>query len=399
MLLSNNLQFDGINLPVKTINAFSGIGLCKGPSESIVNNVLFNKYSLKRWRQLKVLIIDEISMMSCKTLNVLESIARLSKKNNIPFGGIQLILLGDFLQLPPIPDTSDPETAKFCFESEIWYNLISLENHIQLKTIFRQTDEIFRNILNEIRIGELSDENNEILKGYVGRQYNPKENNNIIPIEILSTRNEVSNTNERQYNQILGDEKIFVSRAFSSKHIPPEILEREIKNLKNNMPVEDTIKLKIGAPVMVLVNIDLDDGICNGSLGIVSKFSNGFPMIIFNNGIQRSMGLHTWTSHDYPALSISQVPLTLAFASSIHKQQGSSIQMARMNLGNSIFENSQIYVALSRVTSLDGLYLDSFHASKISVNKKAKEFYETFPVVDYATLCQQCRSTFPENAF
>jgi ATP-dependent DNA helicase PIF1 len=90
---------------------------------------------------------------------------------------------------------------------------------------------------------------------------------------------------------------------------------------------------------------------------------------------------YIWQSPEYPCITISQLPLTLSYASSIHKQQGTTIDIARMSLGYNIFEDSQIYVALSRITSLDGLYLDSFHAQKITVNKKAKEFYEKFTIV------------------
>ena len=117
VLLSNNIQIDGKNLPVKTINAFSGIRLCKGINSVIVDNVVKNKFLTKAWRQIRVLIIDEVSMMSCKMFNVLDSIAKLTRKNGLPFGGIQLVLLGDFLQLPPIPDITDLETSKFCSTS------------------------------------------------------------------------------------------------------------------------------------------------------------------------------------------------------------------------------------------------------------------------------------------
>jgi ATP-dependent DNA helicase PIF1 len=406
VLLSNNIEINGQKIPVKTINSWSGVRLCKGLNESIVDKVVKNKFAASKWRKIKVLIIDEISMMSCKMFNVLDSIGKLTKKNNLPFGGIQVIILGDFLQLPPVPDFSDPETKMFTFESENWYKVIPLANHIELKTIFRQKDEVFRNILNEIRIGELSQKNKEILQGMVGRKYNPDENNGIIPLQILPTRNQVSTINKTLYDNISGDEFIYTSKLLTNskiyvdsnkpitsedlmkcKGLTPEQLEFEIKNLKNDIPVEDSITLKIGVPVMILVNLDLENSISNGTLGIVCRFTKisdySIPTIKFSNGTERLMEYYTWQNPDFPTIIISQLPLTLAYASSIHKQQGSSIEMARMNLGYSVFENSQIYVALSRVTSLDGLYLDSFHAQKISVNKKAKEFYNSFPSIDY----------------
>jgi len=400
VLLSNNIQINGKNLSVKTINSWSGIRLCKGLNEDIVSNVVKNKFLVKSWRSIKVLIIDEVSMLNCKMFNVLEEIGRKTRKNERPFGGIQVILIGDHLQLPPVADMNDLETTKFCFESERWYDVIPLENHIELKTIFRQKDEVFRKILNEVRIGELSQENKEILQSRVGVKYNPDDHNGIIPIEILPTRNQVMKTNNYQYEKIKGNEFTFNSKIVTNcqiytennkqlsiedsircRNLSPQGLEMEIKNLKANVPVEDSISLKVGVPVMILVNLDLENSISNGTLGIVTSITNGIPIIKLSNGSERLIEPYTWQNSDFPSITISQIPLTLSYASSIHKQQGSSIEMARMNLGYSIFEDSQIYVALSRVKSLEGLFLESFHAQKISVNKKAKEFYHSFPTI------------------
>ena len=423
VLLSNNIQICGRNINVKTIHSFSGIGLCKGDNDTIINKAVNNFFLSKRWRQIKVLIIDEVSMMSCKLFNVIESIARESRRNDLPFGNIQIILLGDFLQLPPIHDINDPETAKFCFESEEWYKTIPLQNHIELKTVFRQKDEIFRNILNEIRMGEISKMSEDVLKSLVGKEYDAESHFGIIPLQILPTRREVSFVNQSYYDKIHAIEYTFhhdlktnVAIYTDGKNIPPEIIKKsknlqsnptlmeiEIKNLKNNIPVEDSISLKEGVPVMIVFNLDIENSICNGTLGIVSGFSkNGdthIPIVRFDNGCERLIGFHTWQHSEFPTITFSQIPLTLAYASSIHKQQGSSIAMARMNLGKSVFEDSQIYVALSRMTSLDGLYLDSFESSKISVNKKAKEFYESFPIQDYSSSCSSSSSPSSSLSF
>jgi ATP-dependent DNA helicase PIF1 len=127
VLLSNSIKINGKNLLVRTINSWSGVKLCKGDNKSIVDNTINNRYTVKSWRKIKTLIIDEVSMMSCKMFDVLVSIARSSRGNNKSFGGIQLILLGDYLQLPPIPDLSDIDTSKFAFESKEWYNVICLD--------------------------------------------------------------------------------------------------------------------------------------------------------------------------------------------------------------------------------------------------------------------------------
>ncbi len=396
VLLSNSIKINGKNLPVRTINSWSGIKLCKGDNSTIVNNIVKNAYTVKAWRKIKTLIIDEVSMMSCKMFDVLVSIARSSRGNNRPFGGIQLILLGDYLQLPPIPDSSDIETSKFAFESKEWYNVIPLKNHIELKTIFRQKDEVLKKILNEVRVGELSNENKKILQSYVGRKYCPEDHNGIIPIQILPTRKEVLNVNTTEYEKVKGVEFVFKqmiekeTRTYvengvkieesiikECRGLTKQAVDYQINDLKNSVPVDEKIVLKVGVPVMILVNLDLENGISNGSQGIVTSIDT-FPIVTFSNGNRRMIMPYTWQSPEYPCITISQLPLTLSYASSIHKQQGTTIDIARMSLGYNIFEDSQIYVALSRITSLDGLYLDSFHAQKITVNKKAKEFYEKF---------------------
>lgn len=396
VLLSNSIEINEKNLSVKTINSWAGIKLCKGDNETIVNSVLKNPKMLKTWRKIRTLIIDEVSMISCKMFDVLILLAKKTRRNSNPFGGIQLVLLGDYLQLPPIADLSDPETSKYAFESKGWYEVIPLENHIELKTIFRQKDEIFKNILNEVRIGELSEESKEILKSYVGRKYEPKEDNRIIPIQILPTRKQVLEVNSTEYGKVMGEEYKFISKidenyTVSENGRPISEKERrqfhnltqqekayELNNLKSSIPVDEEICLKVGVPVMILVNLDLENGISNGTQGIVISMRNNCPVVRLMNGSEKLITPYMWQSSDYPTLVIWQLPLTLSYASSVHKQQGSTIDIARMTLGFSIFEDSQIYVALSRLTSLDGLYLTSFHPQKISVNKRAKAFYEGF---------------------
>ena len=405
VLLANNIQINKKNLNVMTIHSFSGIGLCQGENHSIIDRAINRMVIRSRWNQVNVLIIDEVSMMSCKMFNIIEAIASNCRNNILPFGQIQLILLGDFLQLPPIEDKNDPETAQFCFESDTWYKTIPLRNHIELKTIFRQKDDIFRKILSEIRIGEISATSEIVLKSIVNKVYDIEANFGLIPMQILPTRNEVAFVNKNYYDKVDAPELIFNSVLSTKetmyidgttipqviinkfKSLPEKIVSIEINNLKNNIPTIDSIHLKVGVPVMIVTNIDIEDSLCNGTIGIIRAFhykgTQKLPVIRFGNGNERMIAVHKWQHSEYPNITLSQIPLTLAYASSIHKQQGSSITLAKMNLGRSIFEDSQIYVALSRMTSLDGLYLDSFESSKIKVNKKAKEFYEAFPIIDY----------------
>jgi ATP-dependent DNA helicase PIF1 len=166
-------------------------------------------------------------------------------------------------------------------------------------------------------------------------------------------------------------------REFSREQIQTELLY-----LKGNLRCDEVVKLKIGSQVMCIVNIELDNGqtLCNGSQGIITRLSEqGLPIVKFgySNGssLETVMGYHIWPSENIPGIGVSQLPLILAWALTIHKSQGATLDIAEIDAGSGIFECGQTYVALSRVKSLEGLYLTSFDASKIKVNRKVQEFY------------------------
>jgi ATP-dependent exoDNAse (exonuclease V) alpha subunit len=157
-------------------------------------------------------------------------------------------------------------------------------------------------------------------------------------------------------------------------------IQMELEFLANNLICEKEMKLKVGAQVMSIINIQSDRGldVCNGSQGIITGFCaiSGCPQVKFNNGIEMIMTRNVWQSDKIPGIGVSQVPLILAWALTIHKSQGATLDAAEIDVGSGIFECGQTYVALSRVKSLDGLYLTSFDASKIRINRKVKEFYD-----------------------
>jgi ATP-dependent DNA helicase PIF1 len=157
-------------------------------------------------------------------------------------------------------------------------------------------------------------------------------------------------------------------------------IQMELEFLANNLICEKEMKLKVGAQVMSIINIQSDRGldVCNGSQGIITGFCaiSGCPQVKFNNGIEMIMTRNIWQSDKIPGIGVSQVPLILAWALTIHKSQGATLDAAEIDVGSGIFECGQTYVALSRVKSLDGLYLTSFDASKIRINRKVKDFYD-----------------------
>lgn len=405
ILLSNNIKVNGSESPVvKTIHSWSGIRLGRGTKEDIINSVLKNKWQVKEWKRVNTLIIDEISMFSSKLFDVLENIGRLVRKNSRPFGGIQIICLGDMYQLSPVGDDNDPETSAFAFESFAWKSVFPIENHIELKTIYRQKDMSYQKVLNEIRIGEMSEESKLILESRVNCHYNPDDNEGIIPMKIFPTRNQVNRVNTSEYNKIQEEEHIYeVTEIKNARmyletgvHFSPEVLDKcnhmtelqieyELRSLKNGMPSDDEIRLKKGVPVMCLVNLDIENGIANGSIGIIEGFTGEYPTVKFTNGIKKLMGKHTWQSAEYPSICISQMPLCLGYSNSIHKMQGATLDLCEMDLGNTVFAEHQTYVALSRVKTIDGLFLSSFNPMRIKVSQKVKDFYKTFipiPVIN-----------------
>jgi ATP-dependent DNA helicase PIF1 len=372
----------------KTIHSWAGIGLGNGTIENIINKIIKNKYTKGRWLEINILIIDEVSMMSQKLFELLDTIGKVVRRNQKPFGGIQIIFSGDFYQLPPVGTKDDLETIKFCFESPLWFETFTLEDHVNLCKIFRQNDAIYQRILNQIREGRLKSSSNEILQQLVGKQI--AEDCLIQPTKLFPTRNKVDYINTTEMNNLKGQEYEYkinyhtdLEMNTNEKNIrigyTKEQIQTELLYLKNNLPCEEIVKFKIGSQVMCIVNIKLDndDILCNGARGIVVDISiQGLPVVKYNNNYQMTMSYHIWTSEVIPGIGVSQVPLILAWALTIHKAQGSTLDIAEVDAGSGIFECGQTYVALSRVKSLEGLYLRSFDVKKIKINKKVQEFYE-----------------------
>ena len=396
----------------RTIHSWSGIKLATGTVEEIVEGVIRNHAARTAWRTTDVLVIDEVSMMSVRIFNILNTVGKRLRKSSRPFGGIQIVMVGDFFQLPPVSkaDNCLEGDSKFCFESDEWKTVFPLDNHIVLKTIFRQDDIILRRILGSIRKGIVRKTDVNVLKSLVDKKYDKEAHGGVLPTQLLPTKYKVDAINTQMFNDLEGDT---VSYSFErktncttyfdgrEKNIPAPVLAKcrkltpqkegfELDSLMNNTPCVKELELKKGANVMCTVNLNLDKGICNGSVGTVVGFKTSedettqpAPIVLFSNGYRIVMPKKYWQSEDYPTLAIGQYPLCLAWAITIHKIQGATLSMAEIDIGSSIFECGQTYVALSRVKSLDGLYLSSFDPKKIKVHKKVKEFYNSIPEVEY----------------
>ena len=372
----------------KTVHSWAGIGLGNGSIENIIAKIMKNRYIKATWKETDILIIDEVSMMSQKLFEMLDGIGKAVRRNPKPFGGIQVIFSGDFYQLPPVGTKDEPETTKFCFESPLWRETFKLEDHVNLNKIFRQSDPIYQRILNQIREGRLKRSSNEALLQQVGREIGP--DCQIRPTKLFPTRNKVDYINVTEMNNLKGKEYEYkikynadleMSAAERTMRLgyTKEQIQTELMYLQSNLRCDEVVKLKVGAQVMCIVNIQLDNGniLCNGAQGIIVDISpQGLPIVKYKNGYQMTMSYHIWPSELIPGIGVSQVPLILAWAITIHKAQGSTLDIAEVDAGSGIFECGQTYVALSRVKSLEGLYLCSFDAKRVRINKKVQDFYE-----------------------
>ena len=390
-----------LNCKAKTLHSWAGIGLGNGTIDQLVAKIKKNKFAKALWKSTNILIVDEVSMLSLKLFNSINEIGKAIRGNPKPFGGIQVIFSGDFFQLPPVGNNDEPETQQFCFESDEWNSVFHRDNQIQLIKIFRQTDEIYATILNQIREGKIKRKANDFLMEYVGRAFDPL----LVaePTKLFPTKNKVENINNTKMTELSGEIKEYAvkyhkeldmtkTERMNRMEFTPQEIQFELDFLANNLICDKEIKLKIGAQVMCIVNIQSDTGmeLCNGSQGIIEDFCEitKCPIVIYNNGIKRVMTEHVWLSDKIPGIGVSQLPIILAWALTIHKSQGATLDAAEIDVGSGIFECGQTYVALSRVKSLSGLYLSSFDAKRIRINKKVKNYYESLSLYENEKKCE-----------
>ncbi len=384
----------------KTLHSVFGLGIAKGDKNSIIEKATKYSKSQKNLKSLDLLIVDEVSMLSTKLFECIDQIARVAKRRNTPFGGIQVIFTGDFYQLPPIID--DDATSQFCFESPLWRAVFHDDCHVQLKRIFRQVDDLYVEILNEMRKGQISSKNAEILGKYVNREYNPADYGGFVPTKLCPTRAKVNSINKEMFDKldtpiiqfdisVVSDQKTYVDSGMMIPYpiwkecvkLTPEDIEREVERTFDNTNFVKNLQLKLGANVMCVYNVDLSLGICNGAQGVIKSFSRGLPVVKFTNGLELLIERVEIQNEEFPSIVVSQVPLCLAWAMTIHKSQGATLSMAEIDAGRGIFESGQSYVALSRVKSLDGLYLTSFASNKVKANNVVHEFYSKIPELEF----------------
>ena len=369
-----------VNVGGQTLHSWAAIGLGNLPAKQIIENLFSTKFSRvrKKLKMAKMLAIDEISMISAPIFDLLNELLKAIRQNDKPFGGLQLILFGDFLQLPPINrDLQMSNDYQFCFQSEAWKDLNP--KFILLKTVFRQEDENFVRLLNNIRFGKVDENDISILESRIGS----KEQFGAIKPTILASHNaQVDLVNQEQLKKISGISKTFTAKFSGDTN--------KIDFLKKNCLAGQSLELKVGAQVMMLKNTHQKEGVTNGSIGIIKEFStrNNYPIVEFNNGKILTITPEIWSLEKFDVekreivveAEMSQMPLLLAWAITIHKSQGMTLDKVKCDLSK-VFADGQIYVALSRVRSLEGLYIDGLDFKKIKANPEIVKFYNQIETI------------------
>lgn len=368
-----------------TLHAWARIGIAKGAPEDILTFLVKNRHCATNWRETNILIVDEVSMMSKQLFDLFNRVASGIRRSNRPFGGIQVIFCGDFFQLPPVGDPDTPDSDRFCFESDDWETTFPRAQQIELRTPFRHRDETFARILYELRIGKIRRSSYDIIMGRVGLPYDTTKHGGLRPVVIVPLRSEAQTINDKNLKVLEGEERLFnatfgmleipaTTYSLRTKHISRDDREKEESRMLKSLMVDKTLRLKVGAQVMCVKNLP-DAGLVNGSTGIVTGFVEGVPRVRYHNGTEMVMKPVGWPNDKYAHYGLKQIPLILAWAITIHKSQGATLDMAEINAGSSIFACGQTYVAMSRVRTLDGLYLTSFAPERVKINKKVLEFY------------------------
>lgn len=356
-----------------TLHSFAGIGT-GDMSLARCKEIASRPASAQAWRKCKRLIIDEISMVDGEFFEKIEAVARHIRRNEKPFGGIQLILCGDFFQLPPVVKSNTKsasqnaaQSKRFCFQTETWQTVISCT--FELKMVHRQKDSEFVRILNFIRVGHVND---EIVKRLTATSKQKIEKNGILATQLCSHTNDANLINNSKLQKLPGEERIFDAQDSESAYS---------KQLDNMVMAPGKLALKVGAQVMLLKNINIAEGLVNGARGVVIGFTSatGPPIVKFKNNREYIAKSEKWImkTPSGGVITRKQIALKLAWAFSIHKSQGLTLDCVEMSLSK-VFEAGQAYVALSRAQSLECVRIIDFDMKQVWADPDVLCFYKMF---------------------
>ncbi len=346
-----------------TIHSWSGLGVRDQLSAYDLDYIASNEKVVKRTKSAQILIVDEISMLDGKVLDMVDQILRTVRQSGEAFGGMQVIFVGDFFQLPPVTRSGD--AMRYAFESRAWENLIPLICYITEQ--YRQEDETLLGLLGSIRRNQIEDDHYTLLQEQTSIAYE-----HIEPTRLYTHNADVDAVNSAKLSELSGVARTYKMTGMGRKPL--------IEGLIKNCLSPEVLTLKEEAMVMCTKN-NFEAGYVNGTLGRIVRFEEGYPVIETTDGVQIPIKPTTWEIVEDKKMlaSIEQLPLRLAWAITVHKSQGMSLDAAEIDLSKA-FVYGQGYVALSRVRSLAGMKILGMHPNALQVDPKIvmqdKRFHE-----------------------
>lgn len=360
-----------------TIHAWSGLGVRDALSAYDLEALEEKPYLWKRFEQARVLIIDEVSMIHHFRLDLVDRIARSFKRTEVPFGGMQVIFCGDFFQLPPVSRANE-EPARFAYHANVW-------SELDLKICYleeqhRQEDGVYLDILNAIRDNTVSPETTRILATRKGQ---PSESS-VEPTKLYAHNTDVDLENERELEKLAGEIHEYEMASKGRENL--------VAILKKSCLAPETLRVKKGARVMFVKN-NFEERYANGTLGVVEECSNYGIKVRLADKRLIDVKPASWRIEEDGKVKaeITQYPLRLAWAITVHKSQGMSLDAAEIDLSQS-FEKGMGYVALSRVRTLGGLSLKGINAKAFEVDAEVLSFDQKFraaSAVHQKELCER----------
>ena len=386
MHITSTTGVSAYNVNGMTIHSFMGIGTGDRDVSFLIKRVFRNKDIVQRLMETDILVIDELSMLSASLFEKINAICQHFRKNNSFMGGIQTIFTADPMQLLPVFNKnpaifSEPEDTRLIIESTEFNDKFNKKNKniITLNKNFRQlNDSSFIDLLNRVRLGNQTSDDIDKIKNKClnfNKELDLITRKNITPVHLVATNKKANNINEQHLKNLTGKEFKYVVGFNSSGDNDDciSILKTELKSQFKQKNLLELI-LKNKARVMLIKNLDIPNGLVNGSMGTITSLNSKSVNVLFDNGQKKSITSVEWDLEmNNNSVKCKQIPLTLCYASTIHKTQGLTLEYAILEL-EECFIDHQVYVALSRVKSFDGLLLKSFNKTKIITNPKMKQF-------------------------
>ena len=347
----------------RTFHSFFGLGILEGGAQKTYEKAISDKGVQRRLRKIEGIVIDEVSMISSVEFEIAQKVARTVRKKNIPWGGLRVIVVGDFYQLPPVnPYAKEKE---WCFLSEAWQSCQF--EHLFLTDLIRyQNDEDFLKMLNLVREAKLDDFVMQYLNDHKVQSYD-SENFEDTTV-LLARRNQVDNFNLKKLNELEG-EKIHYQTEYTGSQIAQN-------RMKKVAPIPEVITIKKNAFVMIRMN-DPKERFVNGTTGFIREALDEVLLIELTHGKLIELNKFSFTLLDANGDELATAknfPISMAYALTIHKSQGVSLDKAIMNLEN-LWECGQAYVALSRVRSGEGLKILGWHPKSFKTDSAVRAYY------------------------